>query len=175
VTTVGHSLTGISIAVLTLPRGRSLLWYLIVGHLFVFFANLPDFPLPGWGHDAYPISHSIFLAALLASLMALLLLIPRFNARVGAAVVLAWSVAWLTHMPLDALYSHGQGIGIFWPFSDAHLKLPVPWFETLSWPPRTDHNLRVFGIELGVYGALLVACVWIRSRSKSRNASASSA
>ena len=168
-TTIGHSLSGISIAVLTLPRGRSLLWYLVVGHMFVFFANLPDFPVPGWGHDAYQVSHSIFLAALLASLMALLLFVPKFNAQVGVTILIAWSAAWLTHMPLDSLYAHGQGIGIFWPFSDAHLILPVPWFETLSWPPRTDHNMRVFGIELMVYGALLAGCVLIRLLSKSRH------
>jgi hypothetical protein len=71
-------------------------------------------------------------------------------------------------MLLDALYNHGRGIGIFWPLSDAHLILPVPWFETLTWPPKSDHNLRVFLIELGVYGALLLACLFIRSRRKSR-------
>lgn len=161
-TTIGHSLTGISIAVLTVPRGRSLLWYLVVGHLFIFFANLPDFPLPGWGHDAYVVSHSIFLTALLASLMALLMFVPKVNARVGAVVFVAWSAAWLTHMPLDSLYSHGQGIGIFWPFSDAHLVLPVPWFETLTWPPRTEHNLRVFKIEMIFYGSVLALCIVAR-------------
>ena len=60
-TTIGHSLSGLSIAVLTLPRGRSLLWYVVAGHLFVFFANIPDYPFPGWGHEAYQVSHSIFL------------------------------------------------------------------------------------------------------------------
>ena len=174
VTTVGHSLAGLSIAVLTLPRGRSIAWYLIFGHFFVFFANVPDFPLPGWGHDAYQVSHSIFLTALLASLMALLLLLPKFNARVGATVFLAWAIAWLSHMPLDAIYSHGQGIGIFWPFSSAHLALPLPWFETLTWPPRTEHNLRVFTIEMLVYGSLLLACIGIRWLSKPRNVTASS-
>jgi len=167
VTTVGHSLAGLSIAVLTLPKGRSLMWYLLIGHFFIFFANVPDFPLPGWGHASYEVSHSVFLTGLLASMMALLLLLPKFNEQVGAKVVLFWSITWLTHMVLDALYNHGQGIGIFWPFSNAHLVLPLPWFETLTWPPKTSHNLRVFLIELGVYGALLGVSVWIRSLSKS--------
>jgi membrane-bound metal-dependent hydrolase YbcI (DUF457 family) len=171
VTTVGHSLTGLSIAVLTLPRGRSLGWYLLIGHFFVFFANVPDFPLPGWGHDSYQVSHSIFLTTLLAALMALLLLLPKFNARVGMGVVVAWTAAWFSHMLLDSMYSHGQGIGIFWPFSDTHLALPVPWFDTLRWPPITEHNRRVFAIELAVYGSLLAACVWIRSRSKTASSS----
>jgi len=167
-TTVGHSLTGLSLAVLTLPRGKTLLWYLVVGHFFVFFANVPDFPLPGWGHASYHVSHSIFLTALLASLLALLLLLPKFSTQVGKRVVLAWGAAWFSHMLLDAMYNHGRGIGIFWPFSDAHLVLPVPWFETLTWPPKSDHNLRVFLIELGVYGALLCTSLFIRSRRRSR-------
>ena len=79
-TTVGHSLAGLSIAVLTLPKGRSLLWYLLVGHLFILFANLPDFPLPGWGHASYQVSHSIFVTILLASTLGLLMLIPGFAA-----------------------------------------------------------------------------------------------
>lgn len=165
-TTVGHSLSGLSIAVLTLPRGRSLLWYVVAGHLFVFFANIPDYPFPGWGHDAYQVSHSIFLAALLASLIGLLRLIPEVSTRLSKAMFLAFSAAWLLHMPLDSIYSHGHGIGIFWPFSDAHLAMPIRWFDTLTWPPRTDHNLRVFGIELAVYGFILALCVWFR-RSRS--------
>jgi len=40
-TTIGHSLSGISIAVLTLPRGRSLLWYIVAGHVFVFLSTFP--------------------------------------------------------------------------------------------------------------------------------------
>ena len=166
-TTIGHSLSGLSIAVLTLPRGRSLLWYVVAGHLFVFFANIPDFPFPGWGHDAYQVSHSIFLAALLVSLVGLLRLVPEVSTRVSATMFLAFAAAWLTHMPLDSIYSHGHGIGIFWPFSDVHLAMPIPWFDTLTWPPKTAHNLRVFQIEIVVYGLILVGCILFR-RSRSR-------
>ena len=166
-TTIGHSLSGISIAVLTLPRGRSLLWYVVAGHLFVFFANIPDYPFPGWGHDAYQVSHSVFLGALLASLIGLLRLIPEVSTRVSKTMFLAFSAAWLTHMPLDSIYSHGHGIGIFWPFSDAHLAMPIPWFDTLTWPPKTAHNLRVFQVETVVYGLVLAVCVWFR-RSRPR-------
>ena len=167
-TTVGHSLTGISLAVLTLPGGRSRLWYLLVGHFYVMFANLPDFPLPGWGHNAYRVSHSIFVTMLLASLLGVLLLWPRFTEHIGRRVILAWSAAWLSHMPLDSLYNHGRGIAIFWPFSDAHLAMPVSWFQTVSLPPMTQQNLRVFGTEALVYGIILLACIalrraWLRS------------
>lgn len=168
-TTLGHSLTGLSIAVLTLPRGKSLLWYLLVGHFFVFFANVPDFPLPHWGHASYQVSHSIFVTGLLASLPALLLFYPKFDEQVGVRVVFWWAVTWLSHMVLDALYNHGNGIGIFWPLSDAHLALPLPWFETLTWPPFTEHNRSVFLTELVAYGGLLLVCLILRSRFVSRS------
>ncbi len=161
-TTVGHSLAGVSIAVLFLPKGRSLLWYLLVGHLFIFFANVPDFPLPGWGHASYQVSHSIFVTTLAASTLGLLMLIPGFDERIGFRVLLLWSVTWLSHMVLDAMYNHGLGIGVFWPFSDAHLVLPVPWFETLTWPPFSEHNRDVFAIELAFYGALLILSLLLR-------------
>jgi membrane-bound metal-dependent hydrolase YbcI (DUF457 family) len=128
----------------------------------VAFANLSDFPLPGWGHSAYHVSHSIFVTALLASLMALLLFWPTFHAKVGVNVIAAWSIAWLSHLPLDSMYAHGQGIAIFWPFSNAHLAMPVPWFETVTLPARSVDNLRVFGIETLVFGAALIVCILLR-------------
>ena len=88
-TTIGHSLTGLSLAALTLPAGRSRRWYVIAAAIFVFFANVADFPLPGWGHSAYHVSHSIFVTALLASLMALLLFWPTFHAKIGVKVIAA--------------------------------------------------------------------------------------
>ena len=163
-TTIGHSVTGLSVAVLILPKGRSLLWYLLVGHFFIFFANIPDFPLPNWGHASYHVSHSIFVTGLLVSFLLLLLLNPAFNRQVGAKIVFWWSITWLSHMLLDSFYNHGRGIGIFWPFSDVHLALPLPWFETLTWQPFTEHNLSVFGTELVVYGTVLIFCLLLRQR-----------
>jgi len=162
VTTIGHSLTGLSLAALTLPPGQSRRLYVLTTAIFVALANVADLPLPGWGHSAYHVSHSIFVTALLASLMALLLFWPTFHAKVGVKVIAAWSIAWLSHLPLDSMYAHGQGIAIFWPFSEAHLAMPVPWFETVSLPARTVENLRVFGVETAVFGAALVASVGLR-------------
>jgi len=162
VTTVGHSLTGLSLAVLTLPRRQSRRWYVLTGLLFVFFSNVPDFPLPGWGHSSYQVSHSVVVTLLLASLLALLLLWPTFHAHVGGRVIVAWSAAWLSHMVLDSMYAHGRGIAILWPFSDVHLTMAVPWFETLFLPSPSEHDLRVFAIEAMVYGATLVSCVGLR-------------
>jgi membrane-bound metal-dependent hydrolase YbcI (DUF457 family) len=162
VTTVGHSLTGLSLAVLTLPPKQSRRWYVLTGLCFIFFANIPDIPLPGWGHGFYRVSHSVFVTLLLASLLALLLLWPRFRVLVGGRVIVAWSATWLSHMVLDSMYAHGRGIAIFWPFSDAHLAMPVPWFETLHVSVRSARDLRVFAIEAMVYGAMLILCVGLR-------------
>ena len=162
-------MTGLSLAVLTLPHGQSRRWYLLTTVLFVVFANLSDFPLPGWGHYSYHVGHSVFVTALLASLMALLLLLPTFHARVGVKVIVAWSAAWLSHLPLDSMYGHGLGIAIFWPFSNAHLAMPVSWFETISLPAQSVHNLRVFAIETMVFGAVLISCIWLRRAQSLRN------
>jgi hypothetical protein len=161
-TTVGHSLAGLSIAALALPRGHSITWYLLVGHVFVLFANIPDLPIPGWGHSQYEISHSIFVTVLLAMPLWMLRLVPGFDEKVGTRVLVLWSMTWLSHMVLDSLYSHGNGIGIFWPVSDAHLSMPVPWFDTLTWPPFTEHNRQVFLTELGFYGSVLALCLLFR-------------
>lgn len=158
-TSVGHTLTGFGIAVAGMPsglrrRGRVTL-LLLAGTA----ANVPDFPLPGWGHHMYHISHSLFVTV--AGLTALGLWLrtrPELRSRVaGWRGLSLLAMAWLSHFLLDALYNHGRGVGIFWPLSDAHLALPVPWFETLRPPWRTARNLRVFAVELGVYGALLAA------------------
>jgi membrane-bound metal-dependent hydrolase YbcI (DUF457 family) len=162
VTTVGHSLIGIAIAALTLPQAQTRRWYFFIGAGFVFFANLPDYPLPGWGHNSYLVSHSIFVTALLAALLGLLLLWPTFQAGVGKRVLVAWSAAWFSHMLLDSMYNHGQGIAIFWPLSDAHLAMPVSWFETIRLPAKSEHNLRVFAIEAMVFGAALLGCIGVR-------------
>jgi len=151
-----------AIAALALPQAQSRRWYLWMLFAFGFFANLPDYPLPGWGHVSYHVSHSIFVTALLAALMALLLLWPTFHERVGRRVLVAWSIAWFSHMVLDSMYNHGQGIAIFWPVSDAHLAMPVTWFETVRLPVKSEHNLRVFAIETVVFGAALLACIGIR-------------
>jgi hypothetical protein len=53
-------------------------------------------------------------------------------------------------------YIHGKGIAVFWPFSEARLALPLPWFATadadtlICW-----HNVRVFGTEFACFGLLL--------------------
>lgn len=136
--------------------------------MYILFANLPDFPFPGWGHSNYHVSHSLFVTLLLSSLLGLLLLWPKIREQLRGKVLLAWSLAWLSHMPLDSLYNHGRGIAIFWPFSDAHLAMPVAWFSTITWPPRSEHNLRVFATEAVFYGLILITCIALRHTLRRR-------
>jgi membrane-bound metal-dependent hydrolase YbcI (DUF457 family) len=82
-------------------------------------------------------------------------------------VVAAGAAAWLSHFLLDSFYSHGHGIRIFWPVSDAALNLAIPWFHVLkrSSPPDLA-TLRTLAIEALSYGALLAACLIWRHRWK---------
>ncbi len=159
-TPVGHSLMGVTIAVVCLPSKLSKTASFLGLTNFVVLANLPDAPLPGWGHDRYGISHSVFVnVALIAGLV---LVLRRAWPRLWR-VFAGGAVAWLSHLLLDTLYNHGRGLAMFWPMSQARLVLPVPWFSILhDFPPSLNsHNLRVFGVEILVYGALLgVALVW---------------
>jgi len=138
VTTVGHTLTGLSLAVLTLPPEQSRRWYVLTGLCFVFFANIPDIPLPGWGHDFYRASHSVFVTLLLTSLLAPLLLWPTFRVLVGGRVIIAWSVTWLSHMVLDSMYGHGRGIAIYCLFQPAC---------DLIWRPLQAELLRHYTLQ----------------------------
>lgn len=165
-TSVGHTLTGIAMGALAVPRNETRTYKWVVFNAFGLLANLPDLPLPGWGHSAYHVSHSLFVnLALIAAVGAGLALWPAARERLGWRVALALGAVWLSHLLLDSFYNHGNGIGIFWPLSDAHLNLPIPWFSTVELDPwNTAHNLRVFAIELAFYGALLVAAVAARLR-----------
>lgn len=172
-TTFGHSLTGIALGVLAIPGGwprRSAAALLLA---FVFLANMPDLPTPGWGHDRYDISHSIFVnAAIIALVMAVLMGWKAAWRRVGGARVVAFGVAaWVSHLLLDSFYNHGNGIAIFWPFSEGRLELSMPWFSTLRGGWAWDaHTARVVAMELAFYIPLVAVALlarWQLSRRSS--------
>ena len=50
-------------------------------------------------------------------------------------------------------------IAIFWPLSSARLALPIACFQTVHRPLLSNdlHNVRVFGMEFLLYGAILLA------------------
>jgi len=161
-TFVGHSLVGASLAQATIPGGASWRQWAFVVNLYVLLAFFPDLPFPGWGHSRYDVSHSLFAN--------LLLIIPTAAACCYYRSRQAWAsyplvvgavVAWLSHFPLDAMYNHGQGVAIFWPFSEGVLNLPLPWFQTLDMhqPLTAAHNARVFLVELLFYFPLFATVV----------------
>jgi hypothetical protein len=182
VTSIGHTFTGLALSTLVLvPRARgradepraarrdraSQRANILRANLAGCLANAPDFPFPGWGHDAYAVSHSFFVNGLLFLVYAALVLSapPLRRWTGGATGALVVGAAWLGHMLLDSFYAHGRGLAVYWPLSDAHLALPIPIFETLTMDPVFSvHNLRVFAIELVVYGALLAAAVAMHRR-----------
>ena len=165
VTPVGHSITGATIAVLSIPRAWRLWVKASLVAAFIVLANVPDLRLPYWGHERYDISHSIFVNTALIVLFSLpLLLSSRFRRLGGMPVLVGVALAWLSHLLLDTFYGHGGGLGMFWPFSKAHVSLAIPWFETLGRPlPHVDsHTARVCLIELLSYGTILVVALVAR-------------
>jgi len=159
-TPVGHSLVGATVGVVycnihQLPIHSRI--SVILG--MILCANIPDYPLPGWGHDRYELSHSIFVGMLLVlGYVVFVRHLWHDRMHFGAwPFIAAGTLALYSHYLLDSFYNHGKGIASFWPFSEARLALPIPWFETMKIsPPLCLHNVRVWSIELLCYGLLLV-------------------
>jgi hypothetical protein len=161
---VGHSLVGLSLASLAIPAMWSRRQKLLIAVVFVALANLPDWPIPAWGHDRYAISHSLFVNIALIGVVALLWsFVPRLRALIPLRCLLLGAAGWLSHLVLDSLYNHGRGIAIFWPLSDGRLRMPIRWFSTLdvSQSAFSQHNLSVFAIELLAFAPVLVFAVLI--------------
>ena len=165
---VGHSLTGLSLAVLAIPSGATLRVRLLLPVVFVALANLPDWPIPGWGHDRYDISHSLFVNLALVTAVWVLWGMTRLKQKLSGRLVALGLTAWLSHILLDSFYGHGYGIAIFWPFSEGRLSLPINIFNTIDQdlPLSSVRNLRVYGIELLAYTPLLLFACLIRYRTR---------
>ena len=159
-TPVGHSLVGISVGVVYCTHQEKTSYLrlsIILG--MVLCANIPDIPLPGWGHSSYEFSHSILVGGLLALSFAFVTRI--LPASVG--LVREWqfiassSLALFSHYLLDSLYNHGQGVAIYWPISKHRLALPVPWLETMKLEPLLSwDNARIWGAEFVTFGVILL-------------------
>jgi membrane-bound metal-dependent hydrolase YbcI (DUF457 family) len=166
-TQVGHTLMGTAIGVLSIPSNKPLRWKCTYFAVFALLGNLPDLDLPYWGHQRYDISHSLFVALLFGILItALFAQLPRLRHQIGGqAVVFAGILAWLSHLLLDSFYNHGQGIAIFWPFSTAHLALPIPWFSVVPFiPPITFAHLQEYRAEFVSYIPFVVAAYVLRHK-----------
>jgi hypothetical protein len=171
-TPVGHSMFGATIAIAGRsssmgPRASATL--VLAAALC---ANIPDFPLPGWGHERYRVSHSVFVGvALILVAAAIHAAIPGCRTRLGGwRVFLICGAAWLSHYLLDSFYNHGKGLALLWPFSDARLALPIPWFSIVGrdTSPFAWHAIKTCGIEFLCYGALLGAVLLVRRRTGGR-------
>jgi membrane-bound metal-dependent hydrolase YbcI (DUF457 family) len=166
-TSVGHSMMGLAIGIFCAPQQTSTPWKVGYFAAFVVLPNIPDLPFPLWGHHRYDISHSLFVTLLLCLIMiALLGWRPNIRHSIGDWKVLGGGVtAWLSHLVLDSFYNHGRGVAIFWPLSDAHLALPIPWFSVAPFPPLSLALLRECGIEFACYlPVVLLAYSLRRSR-----------
>ena len=132
---------------------------------FAFLANIPDAPLPGWGHNLYRVSHSLFVSlTAIACGVAILGLWQGPRRAIGGWRVMACAAAaWLSHFLLDTFYVDGNGLAMFWPISDASVSLPLPWFEFYQGGGLANpHSWRIGLIEAAFYGAPLAVCVLIR-------------
>lgn len=171
-TPIGHSLFGTSIGVLCMPELETVRARAVFLTGFALLANVPDFAVPGWGHDRYHISHGLFVNSALIAAAAVVLTFwasgrKRFG---GTGVILGGAAAWLSHLLLDSFYSHGKGIAIFWPFSRARLALPIPWLDNLqgSPPPLNAHTVRVCLVELVFFSFILSVSAYWRFRLSAR-------
>ncbi|MEM7699975.1 MAG: metal-dependent hydrolase [Verrucomicrobiota bacterium] len=127
-TPVGHSLTGAAIALAVLPSGATRQRLAATVGAFVLLANLPDFPIPGWGHDRYHVSHSLFVVSPILIFVAVICFTyPKLRKICGEPrIIIAGAIAGLSHLLLDTFYNHGKGLAMFWPLSNSRLIEKVP-------------------------------------------------
>ena len=149
---------GATIGTVLLPSSLSRRTRVVALGAMMFLANLPDLPVSGWGHDRYQVSHSLFVGLLLVGGYAFIgRCSPLRQTFYGSwAFISAGSLALYSHYLLDSFYNHGKGIAIYWPYSDARLALPIPWFSVMQLDPLFCwSNFRTWGIEFLCYGSLL--------------------
>lgn len=166
-TPVGHILVGASLGTLVIPPKTNIIRRISLFFLFVFLALLPDLPLPGWGHQRYLVSHSIWVNLFIILLF--LGIIYCFRRVTKHTNLNGWFLffcilAIFSHLLLDSFYNHGYGIMIFWPFSERSLVLPIPWLSVghdFSFPPNLE-MLKIWFFEFITFGPLLLVSIWIR-------------
>jgi len=167
-TPIGHSIVGMAFGTACLPKQSSFTRKLGYISLFVILANIPDLPIPYWGHDRYFFSHSFFVNLFL---IGFIILILRFLSKcfhfpkVSWQIIVLGSLAILSHLLMDSFYNHGLGIPIFWPLSDASLVLPIPWLSVQQGrlpPPITYEMAKIWLIELLTFSPFLGLVIWLR-------------
>ena len=157
--------------IVSLPERKPARWKVIHLAIFALLALIPDFRFRFWGHHRYFISHSIFINLfVILHVLPVFICLKGFREMVGGwNVVTGGVLTWLSHLLLDTFYNHGKGLLMFWPFSDARLALPIPWFSVVKDmpPPLTLDTVRILLIEFAFYGTLLLAIIWLSKYRKS--------
>jgi membrane-bound metal-dependent hydrolase YbcI (DUF457 family) len=137
---------------------------------FVFLANVPDFPIRGWGHDRYLFSHSLFVNLAIIALIVIVLSLWKTTKEVigGKRIIVGGIITWLSHLLLDSFYNHGKGIAIYWPFWNGRLAFPMPWFSPLQSipPPFNSHTVKECLIEFLFYLPLALISIYWRQMTK---------
>jgi membrane-bound metal-dependent hydrolase YbcI (DUF457 family) len=153
-TPIGHTLTGLTIGYLAIPRATPIKPKMLLLAAFAIAASVPDLPLPFWGHFRYEISHNIF-STTLGVLLLELVLVWRFRGRepVGWRVMLGLALAWYSHLLLDSMYNHGYGVAMFLPLSEQSFALPVPWLARGD----REHIFSLHNVMVAVYEVLTFA------------------
>ena len=163
-TSLGHSLVGASVGVLCMPAMDKLHQRVFILIATIAVANLPDWPIPNWGHFHLAMSHSIIVngAAIVCLVVGLSLQgMPLRQAH--QLVIIGLVAAWLSHFLLDALYVDSH-LAIFWPLSEATVSFTVPWMKTLPHvpPPFDEGVIRILMYETLTFLPLLVLAAAIR-------------
>lgn len=163
-TPIGHTITGLAIGYLAIPRDTPPKQKAISLGVFAVLASAPDFPFPYWGHDYYPISHSLVVTTFAILLIGTFLGFKyKGRAPFTPSMLIAGALAWYSHIFLDTLYNHTAGLEVGWPLFDYRIALPVPW---LSPGNRLDvfsmHNVKVAVLEMITFGPLLILAYAIK-------------
>jgi membrane-bound metal-dependent hydrolase YbcI (DUF457 family) len=160
-TPVGHTLTGLAIGYVAIPRDVPLKPKLLALAVFAFLANVPDLRL-----TRYIITHSFIVVTIaIVVIVALIKLLARNNPYLSNRMLCGGALAWYSHLVLDSLYDRvgPDGYEAFWPIRDVKLSLPLPWLlqgdkeHILSW-----HNVSVGLYEILTFGTPLLLVVFAK-------------
>lgn len=163
-TTFGHSLTGMALLTLIIPERLSWLQRLLWIIAFIAISNIPDWPLPIWGHRQLAISHSLWVNLSLYTTLAALVWRYLPEKIEKPTLLMTVGLAWLSHIGLDTLYGDLPGVVISWPFSDGMASFPLPWLKTLPHvPPPFDFRvIKILFFEFITFSPLILLAYGLR-------------
>ena len=168
-TPVGHLLAGAVIGA-SFSHGHSVRQRVAAGALAAIFADLDFIPGAFWGDPArfhHVGSHSLFFVTM--AFLVGWVLAPQVRLKWG---LLAGS-AYGSHLLLDWMtqdLSPPVGIPLLWPVSEQVFQSPfafLPMVQHTSRPVISFHNIALVGLEVALWGSLLLWALWIDHRRQS--------